>query len=223
MNSWKGDSALKIDKSAMRLYVVTDRTWLNGAALESAVERILLAGATFLQLREKDLTDAEFLAEAQKIKPIAQKYKVPFVINDNIQVAIRCGADGVHVGQSDIMDRDIRALIGADMILGISANTVEAARRAEQSGADYIGVGAVFGTATKKDAQAISVPRLREICESVHIPVVAIGGINAQNILQLAGSGIDGVAVISAIFAQPDLAAATTELLTLSNKAVTGQ
>lgn len=222
MNSWKGDSALKIDKSAMRLYVVTDRTWLNAAPLESAVERILAAGATFLQLREKDLTDAEFLAEAQKIKPLAQKYKIPFVINDNIAVAVQCGADGVHVGQSDIMDRDIRALIGPDMILGISANTVETARRAEQSGADYIGVGAVFGTATKKDAQAISVARLREICEAVQIPVVAIGGINAQNILQLAGSGIDGVAVISAIFAQPDLGAATAELLALSNKAVTG-
>ena len=206
----------------MRLYAVTDRAWLNGEPLEAAVEKILAAGATFLQLREKHLSDAEFLAEAQKIKPIAQKYKIPFVINDNIEVAIRCGADGVHVGQSDILNRDIRAIIGPEMILGISANTVGTARRAEQSGADYIGVGAVFGTATKKDAQAISVERLQEICEAVSIPVVAIGGINAQNILRLANSGIDGVAVISAIFAQPDLGAATAALRELSDKVVSG-
>lgn len=206
----------------MRLYVVTDRTWLNGEPLENAVEKILAAGATFLQLREKDLSDAEFLAEAKKIKPIAKKYKIPFVINDNIEVAMQCGADGVHVGQSDIINRDIRAVIGPDMILGISANTVGTAQRAEQSGADYIGVGAVFGTSTKKDAQAISVERLREICSAVHIPVVAIGGISAENIMQLANSGIDGVAVISAIFARPDPVAATAALRELSDKVVTG-
>lgn len=211
---------MKIDKNAMRLYVVTDRTWLGGASLESTVEKVLAAGATFLQLREKDLTDAEFLAEAEKMKPIAQKYNIPFVINDNIEVAIRCDADGVHVGQSDIMDRDIRALIGPDKILGISANTVETAKRAEASGADYIGVGAVFNTATKKDAQAISAQRLREICDAVSIPVVAIGGISEQNILQLAGSGIDGVAVISAIFAKDDPAAATAALRELSERMV---
>lgn len=213
---------MKIDKSAMLLYAVTDRTWLNGATLESTVEKVLAAGVTFLQLREKDLTDEEFLAEANKIKPLAQKHNVPFVINDNMEVAIKCGADGVHVGQSDIVDKDVRALVGPDMILGISANTVETARRAEASGADYIGVGAVFGTATKKDAQAISVERLREICAAVSIPVVAIGGINEHNILQLADSGIDGVAVISAIFAKPDVAVATRALLKLSEKVVKG-
>ncbi|HWP52032.1 MAG TPA: thiamine phosphate synthase [Clostridia bacterium] len=204
----------------MLLYAVTDRAWLNGEPLESAVEKVLKAGATFLQLREKDLIDELFLAEAKKIKPIAQKYKVPFVVNDNIEVALKCGADGVHVGQSDIVNKNVRALVGPDMILGISANTVETARRAEQSGADYIGVGAVFGTATKKDAQAISVECLREICQAVSIPVVAIGGINENNMLQLAGSGIDGVAIISAIFAKPDVAAATRELRTLSEKVV---
>ena len=213
---------MKIDKSAMLLYAVTDRTWLNGEPLESAVEKVLAAGVTFLQLREKDLTDAAFLAEAEKIKLIAQKHNVPFVINDNVEVAIKCGADGVHVGQSDIMDRDIRALIGPDKILGISANTVETAKRAEISGANYIGVGAVFNTATKKDAQAISVERLREICDAVSIPVVAIGGISENNILQLQGSGIDGVAVISAIFAKLDPAAATAALLELSKKVVSG-
>lgn len=213
---------MKIDKSAMLLYAVTDRSWLNGETLESTVEKVLAAGVTFLQLREKDLSDEEFLAEANKIKPLAQKYHIPFVINDNIEVAIKCGADGVHVGQSDIVDKDVRALVGPDMILGISANTVETAKRAEESGADYIGVGAVFGTATKKDAQAISVARLREICAAVSIPVVAIGGINEHNILQLANSGVDGVAVISAIFAKPDVAAATRALRKLSEKVVNG-
>ncbi len=213
---------MKTDKSAMLLYVVTDRTWLNGAPLENVVEKVLKAGATFLQLREKDLADAEFLAEAKKLKPLAQKYHVPFVINDNVSVAMQCDADGVHVGQSDIAGRNIRALIGPDKILGVSANTVEAAKRAQDSGADYIGVGAVFGTATKKDAQAISVERLREICDAVSIPVVAIGGIGAHNILQLQGSGIDGVAVISAVFAQPDPATATAALRELSSKAVSG-
>lgn len=213
---------MKIDKSAMLLYAVTDRSWLNGATLESTVEKVLEAGVTFLQLREKDLSDEAFLAEAKKIKPLAQKHHVPFVINDNIEVAIKCGADGVHVGQSDIVDKDVRALVGPDMILGISANTVETARRAEENGADYIGVGAVFGTATKKDAQAISVERLREICAAVSIPVVAIGGINEHNILQLADSGIDGVAVISAIFAKPDVADATRALRKLSEKVVNG-
>ncbi|MEA5135482.1 MAG: thiamine phosphate synthase [Candidatus Fimivivens sp.] len=213
---------MKIDKSAMLLYAVTDRSWLNGATLESTVEKVLAAGVTFLQLREKDLSDEAFLAEAKKIKPLAQKHHVPFVINDNIEVAIKCGADGVHVGQSDIVDKDVRALVGPDMILGISANTVETARRAEENGADYIGVGAVFGTATKKDAQAISVERLREICAAVSIPVVAIGGINEHNILQLADSGIDGVAVISAIFAKPDVADATRALRKLSEKVVNG-
>ncbi len=213
---------MKIDKSAMLLYAVTDRSWLNGETLESTVEKVLAAGVTFLQLREKDLSDEEFLTEANKIKPLAQKYHIPFVINDNIEVAIKCGADGVHVGQSDIVDKDVRALVGPDMILGISANTVETAKRAEASGADYIGVGAVFGTATKKDAQAISVERLREICAAVSIPVVAIGGINEHNILQLANSGVDGVAVISAIFAKPDVAAATRALRKLSEKVVNG-
>lgn len=213
---------MKIDKSAMLLYAVTDRSWLNGETLESIVEKVLQAGATFLQLREKDLSDEEFLTEANKIKSLAQKHNVPFVINDNIEVAIKCGADGVHVGQSDIVDKDVRALVGPDMILGISANTVETAKRAEASGADYIGVGAVFGTATKKDAQAISVARLREICAAVSIPVVAIGGINEHNILQLANSGVDGVAVISAIFAKPDVAAATRALRKLSEKVVNG-
>lgn len=206
----------------MLLYAVTDRSWLNGATLESTVEKVLQAGSTFLQLREKDLSDEKFLTEANKIKPLAQKHNVPFVINDNIEVAIKCGADGVHVGQSDIVDKDVRALVGPDMILGISANTVETAKRAEASGADYIGVGAVFGTATKKDAQAISVERLREICAAVSIPVVAIGGINEHNILQLANSGIDGVAVISAIFAKPDVADATRALRKLSEKVVNG-
>lgn len=213
---------MKIDKSAMLLYAITDRSWLNGAALDHEVEKVLKAGATFLQLREKELTDEEFLAEAKKLKPIAKKYNVPFVINDNIDVAIKCGADGIHVGQSDIVQKDMRALIGPDMILGISANTVETAKKAEQSGADYIGVGAVFGTSTKKDAKNISIEQMQEICNSVSIPVVAIGGINEKNILELKGSGIDGVAIISAIFAKPDAFAATRELRTLCEQLMKG-
>lgn len=203
---------MKFDKKALTLYAVTDRAWLNGRDFYAVIEEALKGGATFLQLREKDISDEEFLSIALKIKPIAKKYKVPFVINDNISVAIKCGADGVHVGQSDIMGKDIRAMIGDDMILGISANTVEAAKNAERAGADYIGVGAVFSTATKKNAQNITVEKLREICSSVSIPAVAIGGITEQNILSLSGSGTAGVAVVSALFRQEDIFSAAKRL-----------
>ena len=206
----------------MLLYVVTDRRWLDGAPLETAVEQALLGGATFLQLREKALPDEAFLAEALTLKTLAKKYEVPLVINDNIDVAIKADADGVHVGQSDMIDTDVRARIGPDKILGISANTVENAIIAEKRGADYIGVGAVFGTTTKEDAQNITIEMLRKICDAVSIPVVAIGGINETNILALSGSGIDGVAVISAIFSKPDICAATKRLKTLS-ATVTGR
>lgn len=203
---------MKFDKKALTLYAVTDRAWLNGRDFYAVIEEALKGGATFLQLREKDISDEEFLSIALKIKPIAEKYKVPFVINDNISVAIKCGADGVHVGQSDIMGKDIRAMIGDDMILGISANTVEAAKNAERAGADYIGVGAVFSTATKKNAQNITVEKLREICSSVSIPAVAIGGITEQNILSLSGSGTAGAAVVSALFRQEDIFSAAKRL-----------
>ena len=201
-------------RSAMLLYAITDRSWLKpGESLTDVTARVLDAGATFLQIREKDLAPDRFEAEAEALRALCEKRRVPFVVNDNVEIALQCGADGVHVGQSDIVGRDVRKLIGPDKLLGISAGTVSEAQAAEAAGADYVGVGAVFGTSTKKDARCMTVERLREIAESVSIPVVAIGGINAENIPLLAGSGIDGVAVISAIFGAPDPAAATEELL----------
>ena len=201
-------------RASMLLYAVTDEMWLKeGQTLASVTEEVLKNGATFLQIREKELGDADFLNQAKALKEVAARYGVPYVVNDNIQVALECDADGVHVGQSDIVGKDVRSMIGPDKILGISANTVETAIAAEKAGADYIGVGAVFNTSTKKDATTLSVSQLREICDAVRIPVVAIGGISSGNILQLSGSGIDGVAVVSAIYAQSDPGAATAELL----------
>ncbi len=186
----------------MLLYAVSDRSWLKeGQTLVQVCEEILQNGVTFLQVREKDLDQAAFAAEAQQLKAVCARYHTPFVVNDSLEVAMEIDADGVHVGQSDIMGRDIRSMIGPDKILGISARTVEEAVAAQEAGADYIGVGAVFGSTTKKNARNLSVEKLREISNSVTIPVVAIGGINADNLPQLAGSGVDGVAVVSAIFA----------------------
>lgn len=201
-------------RQSMLLYAVTDRMWLReGQTLAQVTERVLQSGATFLQLREKELAHDAFLAEAVELKALCARYHVPFVVNDAIDIALACGADGVHVGQSDIVGRDVRALIGPDRLLGISANTVETAVAAQRAGADYIGVGAVFGTTTKKDAETLSAEVLRAICGAVDIPVVAIGGISKDNIAQLSGSGVDGVAVISAIYGQPDPDAATADLL----------
>lgn len=209
-------------KQSMLLYAVTDRTWLGGHTLEQDVEAALKSGATFLQLREKDLPHDAFLAEAKAMKDLAKRYHVPFVVNDAIDIALACGADGAHVGQSDIVGKDVRALIGPDRILGISANTVESAQGAERAGADYIGVGAVFGTTTKKDAQSLSGEELRAICHAVSIPVVAIGGICEGNILELKGSGVDGVAVVSALFAQENVGEATKNLLALAREMIRG-
>ena len=205
-------------RASMLLYAVTDRAWLEGRALPDVVEEVLANGATFLQVREKGMDHDAFLAEASILKEQAARYHVPFVVNDSVEVALACGADGVHVGQSDIQGRDIRALIGPDKILGISANTVDTALAAQTAGADYIGVGAVFGTTTKRDARNLSVAQLKEICNAVDIPVVAIGGIRADNILELRGSGVDGVAVVSAIFAQPDPGAAARRLRALAEE-----
>lgn len=201
-------------RNAMLLYAVTDQSWLKeNETLLDVVKEVLKNGATFLQIREKDLKEADFETEAKKLQDICREYHVPYVVNDNVEIAIKIGADGVHVGQSDIKGRDIRALIGSDKILGISAGTVEEAIAAEQAGADYIGVGAVFGTSTKKNARKMSIDRLKEIVEAVDIPVVAIGGINTSNISELAGSKVDGVAVVSAIFAAENPGEATKDLL----------
>ena len=201
-------------RKSMQLYAVTDRMWLKeGESLAAVVEKVLKSGATFLQIREKDLDEVLFEAEAEQLQKLCEQYHVPFVVNDSVEIALRCHADGVHVGQSDIKGRDIRAILGPDKILGISAGTVEQAKAAEAAGADYIGVGAVFATGTKKDAKALSRETLEAICRSVSIPVVAIGGINRENLMELKGSGIDGVAVVSAIFAAEDPASAVRDLL----------
>ena len=212
---------MNISKKDMLLYVVTDRSWLGKNDLAAQVEDTLRAGATFVQLREKQLDDAAFLAEARRIKAVTDRYGVPFVINDNVRVALACGADGVHVGQEDMEAGDVRKLLGPDKILGVSAHTMEEARLAAARGADYLGVGAVFSTSTKLDVNTLPFETLREICGAVSIPVVAIGGINRDNIRKLKGSGIGGVAVISAIFAQPDIYAAARELYNLSKEVTT--
>ena len=208
-------------RKGMLLYAVTDRCWLKeGERLLSVCEEVLANGATFLQIREKDLDAGSFEAEAANLKALCARYAVPYVVNDSVEIALAIGADGVHVGQSDIKGRDIRSLIGPDKILGISAGTVEEAIAAEKAGADYIGVGAVFGTSTKKNARNLTVEKLREIANAVSIPVVAIGGISARNLMELRGSGVDGVAVVSAIFGADNPGKATAELLTLAKELV---
>lgn len=211
---------MRFDKRDLLLYLVTDRSWLAGASLSDQVECALEHGATMIQLREKDLPFADFLASAKQIGAICRAHRVPFVVNDNVEIALLSGADGVHVGQDDMAARDVRALLGRDKILGVSAQTVEQARAAEAAGADYLGVGAVFGTSTKPDAHEVSRETLREICTAVSIPVVAIGGICADNIAALSGSGIAGVAVISAILASGDIARATQTIRALAEKVV---
>lgn len=194
------------------LYAVTDRHWLNGATLISQVEAALKGGATFIQLREKNLDDEAFYKEALEIQKLCRNYKVPFVINDNVELAKKIGADGVHVGQSDMETLDVRKVLGDDKIIGVSAQTVEQAELAEEHGADYLGVGAVFPTGSKDDATEVSFETLKEICEHVRIPVIAIGGITRDNVVKLNQSGICGIAVISAIFGQTDIEAATADL-----------
>ena len=208
-------------RRAMLLYAITDRSWLKqGETLTDVCREVLENGATFLQIREKDLDEKNFEKEAAELKSLCEKYRVPFVVNDNVQIALDIDADGVHVGQPDIKGRDIRSLIGPDKILGISAGTVEEAIAAEKAGADYIGVGAVFGTSTKKDARNLSIEKLREICGAVAIPAVAIGGIGRRNVRELDGSGASGIAVISAIFGAGEPGKATGELLKLAEEMV---
>ena len=208
-------------KKAMLLYAVTDRSWLKeNEDLTSVCKTVLENGATFLQIREKDLDEETFEQEAEALKQLCAKYHIPFVVNDSVEIALDIDADGVHVGQSDIKGRDIRSMIGNEKILGISAGTVEEAVAAEKAGADYIGVGAVFDTSTKKNARNLSMEKLKEISESVSIPVVAIGGISASNIMELTNSGVDGVAVVSAIFAAENPGEATAKLLELSKEMV---
>ena len=199
-------------KEDMVLYAITDRHWLNGESLYQQVEKALQGGVTFLQLREKNLDKELFMKEAREIKELCRKYKVPFIINDNVEIAKAIDADGVHVVQSDMEAGDVRKRLGADKIIGVSAKTVEQALLAEKHGADYLGVGAVFTTSTKTDATGVSHETLRDICQAVKIPVVAIGGITKDNVDELSGYGADGIAVISAIFAQENITEAAKDL-----------
>lgn len=208
---------MNLDKNSLLLYAVTDSHWTSEEkTLISQVKDAINGGITFLQLREKELSYDEFLKEAKEIKKLTDEANIPFVINDNVKLALECNADGVHVGQNDMKATDVRALIGKDKILGVSAHTVEEAIIAEKNGADYLGVGAIFSTSTKKDATSVSFDLLKKICNSVSIPVVAIGGITKENISELKGSNINGVAVVSAIFSEINITEATKNLKNLS-------
>lgn len=203
---------MNVDKKDLLLYAVTDRHWLNGRTLYSVVKESLDGGVTFLQLREKELDEVHFLEEAKELQQLCREYQVPFIVNDNVDIAISMDADGVHVGQNDMEAGDVRAKLGPDKIIGVSAQTVEQAVLAEKHGADYLGVGAVFPTGSKEDADDVSYETLKAICEAVSIPVIAIGGITQENVKELAGSGICGIAVISAIYAQQDIRKASEDL-----------
>lgn len=213
---------MNCDKKAMLLYAVTDRTWLGNQTLYQQVEAALQGGATCIQLREKDLSHEAFLKEALEIKELCRSYRAPFIINDNVRIALECGADGIHVGQRDMQAARVRELMGPDKILGVSAQTVEQAKLAEKNGADYLGVGAVFDTSTKKDANPVSHQTLKEITSAVSIPVCAIGGISRENITLLSGTGIHGVALVSAIFASKDIKKECELLRALSQEMIKG-
>ncbi len=197
---------LKLSKQDLAVYAVTDRKWLKEEeTLAQQVEKAIQGGATIIQLREKHLRDEEFLAQAQAVKQVTDRYGVLLIINDNVDVAIAVDAAGVHVGQEDMGAGEVRRRLGPQKILGVSAQTVAHALAAQAAGADYLGVGAVFPTSSKDDAVEVDKETLQAICEAVEIPAVAIGGITADNMTQLQGTGIVGVAVISAIFGQPDV------------------
>ena len=200
------------------LYAVTDRTWLDGRTLYECAEQALKGGATCLQLREKTLDAAAFLKEALDLKKLSAQYQIPLIINDQVQIALDADADGIHVGQDDMTAVEVRRLIGPDKILGVSVQTVEQALKAQEQGADYLGVGAVFSTSTKTDADEVSGAGLKNICQAVSIPVVAIGGITAENAPALSKSGIAGIAVVSAIFAQKDIQTSTARLKDLCER-----
>ena len=211
---------MKCDKRHMLLYAVTDRAWAGKQTLYQQVEAALKGGVTCVQLREKALDEAAFLQEARDICALCRRYGVPFIVNDNVDIAVACGADGVHVGQEDMEAGEVRRRVGEDMILGVSVHTVEEARQAVRDGADYLGLGAVFPTGTKTDADVMPGDMIRAICGAVDVPTVAIGGLNRSNILQLSGSGVDGAALVSAIFGAEDIEGACRELRALAEEMV---
>ena len=204
---------MQFNKNMLKLYAVTDRTWLGGRSLEEAVEQAILGGVTCVQLREKDMDDDELIEEASKLAEICHRHNVPLIVNDNFIAAMKSGADGVHVGIEDAPVKEIRRIAGEGFIIGATAKTVEQAKRAEAEGADYLGVGAVFPSPTKKNALRITPDMLREICSSVKIPAVAIGGISHDNVREIKDCGQVGIAVVSAVFAAEDIRKAAEELL----------
>lgn len=213
---------MKFNKDMLLLYAVTDRSWTGRQTLPQQIEDALKGGATIVQLREKKLDFDSFVNEATEVKKICEKYGVPLIINDNVQVALKSGADGVHVGLEDMSVKDIRKLVGSDFIVGATAKTVTQAKKAEDEGADYIGVGAVFPSPTKTNAIRISLEDLKEICASVSIPAVAIGGINKSNMKEIAGGGMKGVALVSAIFGADNIELECKILKELALQTVSG-
>lgn len=211
---------MKIKPEILRVYGVTDASWTGRFTLLEQVEQALKGGITCIQFRDKQLENDAFLREAKKMKVLCEKYHVPLIINDHVDIAVRCGADGVHVGQKDMEAKEVRKLVGEKMIIGVSARTVEQAIQAEQAGADYLGVGAVFGTSTKMDAEKISLERLKDICQAVKIPVVAIGGVQKDNFPELAGTGVAGAALVSAIFSAQDIEEECRNLRNISEQIV---
>ena len=204
----------------LRLYAVTDRSWLHGETLYDQVEKALKGGVTLVQLREKELPEADFEQEARELLELCHKNNIYLIINDNVALAAKIGADGVHIGQKDMDYIEARKLLGDDKIIGMTAPSVELAKKAEKLGADYIGAGAVFNTSTKKDTKPLELSTLKEICSSISIPVVAIGGIDHSNVRKLKGTDIDGVAVISALFGADDPGEATRELVSIMKDVV---
>ena len=203
---------MRLEKDRLLLYAVTDRSWTGQQSLYEQIEEALKGGVTMVQLREKQLSEDELVAEAIQIKELCRRYEVPLIINDNVDAALKSGADGVHVGIEDAPVSEIRRRAGDDFIIGATAKTTEQAKAAEAAGADYLGVGAVFPSPTKKNAIRITPQDLREICGSVAIPAVAIGGITGDNVSEIKGGGMAGVAVVSAIFAAQDIQKAAAEL-----------
>jgi len=203
---------MKFNKDMLLLYAVTDRAWVGRQSLYEQIEDAILGGATIVQLREKNLSAEDFLMEAIQIKELCHRYEIPLIINDNVDIALKIGADGVHVGIDDEAVLEIRKKAGANFIIGATAKTVEQAVMAEKAGANYLGVGAVFPSPTKKTAIRITNEQLREICSSVSIPAVAIGGISYENVQEIKGGGMDGVAVVSAIFAAENILKSTKML-----------
>lgn len=213
---------MKCDSQTMRLYAVTDRAWVGRQTLTQQVESALRGGATCVQLREKHLGREAILAQALELAPLCRKYGVPFIVNDDVDIALAAGADGVHLGQEDLRASDVRQRVGKDFLIGVSAHSVAEALEAQANGADYLGVGAMFATATKTNVHTMTPRLLRAICDAVSIPVVAIGGISKENLPTLAGCGADGVALVSAIFAAQDIETECRELRQLSERMVRG-